>query len=471
MDDLRALIALTSAKVCQFLLKTVTRGGGTALPGWVALTIDANLLTKVSKKIKHGSIIVTGTNGKTTTTRTLSSILKGAGFAVISNQAGSNLERGLISTASEHFKSLQRGKIDIAVWEVDEGFFPKIAPKINPKVVVITNLFRDQLDRYGEIDSVAHKWKTALENLSDQTWIVVNADDINVASLVVGSRPRTHFYGWSRGSQRKKALPHAAETHLCPRCGALLEIEDIFLSHYGTYYCPLCKYKSPELNTKIVSVKKMKVQKQLGNMVTQFTLKSADRCLNFTSVLPGEYNLYNLAAAFSAATILSIDPKIITTAISALKPPFGRGEIIQFRGRVLKFLLTKNPAGFNEAINVLHETKGKKKLLLALNDEIADGRDISWIWDVDMEKLANQTSVVVISGIRSEDLALRLKYANFYRESLVIEKDLSKAFKTLVALTKEGEMAYIIPTYTAMLQLRKALANWGVAPPIWQDRV
>jgi UDP-N-acetylmuramyl tripeptide synthase len=456
-------------KAAQWLTQTLNRRGGTALPGLLALKIDPELVGRFAADSASLSIVITGTNGKTTTTRALGAILSHAGLKTISNRSGSNLERGIASAIVRNWRPLHRQRVDFSLWELDEAAFPLVIRKLNPKIVILTNLFRDQLDRYGEIDTLIKKWKTALESLPPHVWIILNEDDPNISALVGSKRKNTLRYGAAENLTPSKNLPHASESVLCPRCHHLLEAKFISTAHYGRYNCLNCKFKNDNLSTKILAMKTMKTEAGSNKKMTQMTIIAPGGKINISTTLPGMYNVYNLAAVVSAAQILKLPATAVKETLRTVKAPFGRGEVIEVKNRRLQFFLAKNPAGLNEIISTLTANPEGDIFLFALNDGIADGTDVSWIWDSDYEKLIPLIRFAVVTGTRAEDLALRLKYAGLEPNRWSIEKDQKQALKRLVQKTPKDHLAYVIPTYTAMLRLREILAGWGVAHSVWHD--
>lgn len=465
MRPLRATGALIIGKLLQLSLKRLGRGGGTALPGLVALWVEPELLTYLSTKLAIPQILVTGTNGKTTTVRLLHDILVNSGLKVISNRSGSNLKRGLISALIENYSFFHLKPIDLAVWEIDEAILPDIINETVPRGVVFNNLFRDQLDRYGEIDTLLSKWRESLDQLSPDTFLVLNGDDPNISELVSINRPNTIRFGQRQDGDLSSKLPHAAESRHCPRCGKLTAIEKVYTAHYGKYNCPSCGFNNHSLNISFTQVKAEKIK---NNIITQIEIKSRQSHIDIKTSLLGEYNLYNITGAIATALLLKIPIGVIQKTISSSRPAFGRGEVIEIDSRQLNFFLAKNPVGLNEIIKTLPKTK-PKNFLLVLNDEVADGRDVSWIWDADFEKLVPKINQAIVSGTRAEDLALRLKYAGLKLDKFTIDKDLTLALKKIVNLSQPKANVFVLPTYTAMLGLRKILADWGKTHQVWQD--
>jgi UDP-N-acetylmuramyl tripeptide synthase len=475
VERVRKLFAIVLGKTVSVFTRVLGKSGGTALPGLVANFIYSNLTFRLTRALEHGSIIVTGTNGKTTTTRILRSILVEAGFSPIHNRSGSNLMRGVASTLIEKCSLSGKIKADIGVWEIDEATFPYAIKHLKPKIVLITNLFRDQLDRYGEIDKIVNIWKSALTKISSETRVILCADDPTVASL--GRNLETVvFFGFTDKTLALTSLPHAADSKQCPFCNKFLTYKRCFVSHLGNYNCPNCSFKRPTLNINCPQAQ------FLGIDNTQIRLNTPSGRLNLRFNLTGLYNIYNVEAAIAVALSLGISLPKIKKALSKFKPAFGRLEKIVIGQKILLLLLAKNPTGFNEVIRTILWDKKPKNILIAINDLIADSRDVSWLWDVDFELMKGQIKTLVISGIRAEDMALRLKYGELSTKDrlvrkttgnkgrgLRVEKDFRKAIEIGLAQMKPGETLYVLPTYTAMIKVRRVLNRMGFTHKSWED--
>jgi UDP-N-acetylmuramyl tripeptide synthase len=454
--DLRKFLAIILGKAGFLFLKGVNRGA-TAAPGLLALKIDPRLLVKLKKNLKF-SLIVSGTNGKTTTARMLASLFKASQIPFFHNRTGSNLLRGITSALIKHCRLNGALAKRIGLWEVDEAVFPEAVKQLQPKIIVLTNLFRDQLDRYGEIDTLAKKWQQALKKLPQQTIVILNSDDPMVASLGKTTANQVIYYGLKDKSLGTKELSHASDATLCPRCLLPLQYDCCFVSHLGLYRCPKCG----------------QIQPQTHFACSQAKLKPEDLRLKINQEkiqvkLSGIYNIYNVLASLAAAKALGLSSQSISQGYQNFKPAFGRFEEIKFDNKNLKILLVKNPTGFNQVLKTLIQLTKEKKiaLLIALNDLIADGRDVSWIWDVDMALLSQiKIDKIFVSGRRYLDMALRIKHANIKNKILKI-KNLSEAVPTLI--NRRNKNLFILPTYTAMLATRKILNKMGLVHRTWED--
>jgi lipid II isoglutaminyl synthase (glutamine-hydrolysing) len=400
--------------------------------------------------------VITGTNGKTTTARLVTWLLEGAGHKVVSNRAGANLIFG--ATAAALNKAGPDGKLraDWGVFEIDEASLPKAVDEIKPKATLVLNLFRDQLDRYGELESIAKKIEQALGALPSESTAILNADDPRVAEIGLGLLKPPLWYGLDDTSVAAHELPHAADARTCPKCGASLRFDAVYVGHDGVYECPNGDFKRP---TPQMTAKNIKLN--------GFDSVSADIDNTHVDIpLGGLYNTYNVLAAFAAATTLGLDPKYIAERMKNFSAAFGRQERMEFRGRHLNLVLSKNPAGFNETLRTAVELAKGENFLIGLNDRKADGTDVSWIWDVDFEHLKGHAKTVVPAGNRAHDMAVRLKYAEV--EATQPETDAGKALDSLIKATSEGDTVHLLCTYTAMLDLRAELVRRGWAKPYWE---
>jgi UDP-N-acetylmuramyl tripeptide synthase len=452
---MRKTAAVWAGKATGALSRISRRGGGTTLPGDVARTIDPTVLTKLSQDLTHGSIVITGTNGKTTTSRLVTWLLEGAGHKVVTNRAGANLIFGVTAAAVDRAGADGRLGADWGVFEIDEASLPKAVEEIKPKATLVLNLFRDQLDRYGELESIARKIESALSVLPSST-AILNADDPRVAEIGLGLPKPPLWFGLDDVSVAAHELPHAADARTCPRCGASLIFEAVYVGHDGVYRCPNNDFARPAPKMTAQNIK-----------LASFYRFSAD--VENTQIdvqLGGLYNVYNVLAAFAVARTLGLEPNYIAERLRDFRAAFGRQERVEFRGRILNLVLSKNPAGFNETLRTSIDLANGTNFLIALNDRKADGTDVSWIWDVDFENLKDKAQVVVPGGNRAHDLAVRLKYAGV--SATEPETDPGRALDLLVKVTKEGEIAHLLCTYTAMLDLRAELVRRGWAKPYWQ---
>jgi len=465
--------AISAGRLAGMASRVLGRGGGTAVAGLVANNVDPQLAQRLARQLGHGSAVVTGTNGKTTTSSMLVAIARAAGLDTLANPSGSNLMRGITSAlidASGLSGSL-RDADRLGVLEVDEATVPEAALALTPRVIVFTNLFRDQLDRYGEVDTVAQVWRAAVAELPESTTLVLNADDPAVASLAGDARGPVLTYGiedTSVASDAELGLDHAADYRFCLACGSELEYSAAFYGHIGHWRCPSCGRARPAPDLSASQV-------ELESNCSRVALQHDGEQLLFELPLTGLYNVQNALAAAASAVALGLPHEAITSALGSFEPAFGRQERFDVDGREVLVFLAKNPTGLNQVLRTITGDAGvatrpgwARHFLFFLNDGIADGRDISWIWDADYELIAERARSVTVSGTRAEELALRLKYADL-ATTPTLERDTARALASAISATPPGETLYIIPTYTAMLEVRELLAKRASKLPFWEQ--
>ena len=446
-------IEALAARGVGALSRAAGRGGGTTLPGKLLWKLDPGAVDELAARLSKGSVLVSATNGKTTTTAMAARIL-GVGARLAWNRSGANLLSGI---ASELVASR---KAELGLFEVDEGAFPEAAARVRPRVVALSNLFRDQLDRYGELELVVERWRTAVGGLPDETTLVVNADDPVVASLAEGRRRALRF-GLDDPRHARRALPHAADSKFCVRCGTPYVYAAAYVGHLGDYRCPACDHTRPQVD---VAAREIELR---GLLASRFRIDAPDGAVHIELGLPGLYNVYNATAAASLSLAMGASLSDVRGGLEAFSAAFGRFERVSAGGKTVVVLLVKNPAGANEVLRTL-ETGVPPVLVLALNDAIADGQDVSWIWDVDFEPILEHVSRVVVSGDRAAELALRLRYGGLPDAQLEVEPSLERALDRGLALIDAGTELVVLPTYTAMLALREILAARGLVRPYWE---
>jgi UDP-N-acetylmuramyl tripeptide synthase len=453
---MRRTAAVWAGKATGALSRLSRRGGGTTLPGDVARAIDPTVLRKLTGDLTQGSIVVTGTNGKTTTARLLTSLLEGVGMRVVSNRAGANLIFGATAAALRSAGPDGRLRADWGVFEIDEASLPRAVDEIQPKAAIVLNLFRDQLDRYGELEKIAKTIEDALARMPDGSRAVLNADDPRVGEIGLRLDRKPLWFGIEDQSVAVTALPHAADARTCPRCGASLKFTAVYLGHDGVYSCPNGDFARPKPEVAARNIE-LNGFDGLAMTVDQTRIELPVGAL---------YNCYNALAAFATGRALGLDGKYMAERMHGFKAAFGRQERMDFRGRHLVLVLAKNPAGFNEALRTAVDLAGATNFLIGLNDRKADGTDVSWIWDVDFEMMKGKAELVIPAGTRANDLAVRLKYAGVEARKPQVES--ARALDELVAATPEGATAHILCTYTAMLDIRADLVRRGWAKPYWE---
>jgi len=442
--------ATAAARLVRALSRRLGRTGGTTAPGRLLLRLSPRSLERMAGELDEGAVMVSATNGKTTTAAMLAAALERAGRRVVHNRAGSNMSWGVATALLD----ARRGRGQVGLFEVDEAWLPRVARALRPQLYLLSNLFRDQLDRYGELELLADRWAELVAEEDGRARFVLNADDPLVADLGRG-REGVVYFGVSDDRQALPELQHAADSKHCRNCGAAYVYEAVYLGHLGRYRCPACGRRRP---TPQVEATRVELDGMSGASISLQT-PAGDTELRLP--LPGLYNVYNAVAATASALQLGVPLEHLCAALEGFGGAFGRVETIPVDGRQLSILLVKNPAGANEVLRTLTLEDGRLDLWLALNDKIADGRDVSWIWDADFELLAGRVRRVACSGTRAEEMALRLKYAGVEAE-LAVDRDLGRSLDAAVAATA-GERLYALPTYTALLELRDLLADRGLA--------
>jgi len=462
LPDLRLSAALATAKGIYRATQLLGRSGGTAIPGLVAERVDPRLIGKLAARLPEGAIVVAGTNGKTTTARMLADILTAAGKTVLNNGAGSNLSRGIAASFARQSSLLGRPGADVAVIEADEGAFPAIVAAVRPRVIVLNNLFRDQLDRYGELNSIASKWDVALSHLAPGASIVYDADDPTLCALADAAPSGTTLipFGLGAHAYTLPELTHAADAVLCTKCGTPLEYRALSVGHLGDWFCPTGDNARPPLAYAATHIR------LLGMEGATFTVASPEGDCDISTNVPGLYNVYNALGASAAAVTVGVAPQVVASALQTFVAPFGRIERIPLHGRRLTLLLIKNPTGANEVLRLV-ATAPPAPLLICINDLIADGRDVSWLWDTDFEMLADYAAPISVSGIRALDMAVRLKYAGVHDDRITVVPEIADALVAVAERAAAGGDAYVLPTYTAMLAAREALHTLGALRDVW----
>ncbi|MCO5219568.1 MAG: MurT ligase domain-containing protein [Thermomicrobiales bacterium] len=464
--DPRLALSVVGGKLTGTAIRLVGRGGGTAAPGLVADKVDTGLLTKLSAQLPQGAVLVAGTNGKTTTTRMIADIFQANSWQVVHNRSGSNLVRGVVaaylgqSTPGGHIRG------DIGVIEADEAAMPELVRRIQPRVIVLNNLFRDQLDRYGELDTIAKSWQKVVAQLSPEVTLIVNADDQTLVALTDNTPATRICIGLNEAHHRLESLPHAADAAVCRVCGADLEYRALYLSHLGEWYCTGCGRERPSLAFAAGDIALH------GDRNSEMTVTASDGAHRLTVGVPGLYNAYNALASAAVARAFGVSWDVITPTLTRFQSAFGRIERIQYQNRSITLALVKNPTGFNEVLRMLTAETGalQHPTIICINDLDADGRDVSWLWDVDFELLAEGTGDLFTTGIRGADMANRLKYAGVPLTRIhPLSDDLAAAFDAFIQQVPEGASAYILPSYTAMLRLRKTLADRGIVQEFWEQ--
>lgn len=521
--SLRAGLAVMGGRAAGALSRRFHLGGGTSIAGMVAQRLYPDIVEHLSTQLAHGSILVTGTNGKTTTSGFIAAILSDAGLRVWRNREGSNLMQGVAGSLvirAQPDGNLRRAGQAISIFEIDEAVMPQAIQLLSPRAVVFTNLFRDQLDRFGEVDTVNRRWQQAIDLLPANTALILNADDPTTAYLGESFPGQVVFFGiddpsFDLSNEDIESERHQVlDTRTCPSCGGELVYSVQYYSHLGHYQCSQCKWRRPRADVRAVKIGTDGIDRLRILVETQAEPRE------IVVPLAGFYNVYNALAAIATAQASGINWEPIVSGIEQFKPAFGRGERVHAEGRTLRLLLAKNPTGFNEVLRTLFSDGIQRHVLFVLNDNIADGQDISWIWDVDFERTTHQFATLTVAGTRALDLALRLKLAGIDLETMAIvnstplralkaiqesktrkvrqnrrnrkkaaiqnipltatENNLSNlkpskihgishALDTAIQLTPSGETLFVIPTYTGLLEIHHELERRGLTPRYWEE--
>jgi lipid II isoglutaminyl synthase (glutamine-hydrolysing) len=450
----RLALEIAAARVAGRLSRLAGRGGGTTLPGKLLATVDPGALTTLARRLPLGCALVSATNGKTTTASIVAGILGGR-IRLAHNRAGANLVSGVASALLAHPDA------ELGLFEVDEGAFPDVARRVHPHAVCLGNLFRDQLDRYGELELIAERWRGAVAELDPAAWTVANVDDPLIANLAQ-ARVNVLRFGLDDPSVARERLPHAADSKYCVGCGTPYAYRAAYVGHLGDFSCPHCGSGRPALDVAARSISLAGLER------TSFELVTPQGSRRVTLPLPGLYNVYNALAATSLALVLGATLDEVEAGLSDFRAAFGRFERIAAGDRSVLMLLIKNPAGANEVVRTLVSGEPPRLAMVALNDGIADGRDVSWIWDVDFEPLIESLEHLVVTGDRAHELALRFKYGGLSASHIEVVPNLERALDRGLELTPAGGELTVLPTYTAMLALRRTASERGLVRPYWE---
>lgn len=463
---MRASLAIATAKLATWTARTAKLGAATTMPGKLARRIDPQILKRLSAGLRFGSILITGTNGKTTASTLFSLMAESSGWKVLHNRGGANLIDGLTSPFVQQATLGGGLSLDLAVMETDEATVPIACRELAPQGVVVTNFFRDQLDRFGELDKTVALVSSGIQALPSGRTVFLNADDPLVVSLQQRQDLNYVFYGLEEPQLAVKEMAQSAEARVCPRCGADLSYRFFYFAHHGDYCCPSCGFQRPKPQ---VYADRVKLNGLHGSELLIHTPKGD---LRVEVKLPGMYNLYNILAATAAACSLDMPMTAIEQALTELPPAFGRMESLQAKGRQVYLALVKNPTGYNEVVRTFASDGHDLHMLFVLNDNIADGTDVSWIWDADFEILDQYRSrikAITVAGLRAPELAVRLKYAGIPIGEEDICPKPSEAFERALQKVPEGGIMQVMPSYTAMLNLRQYLVEKGYLEQYWKE--
>jgi lipid II isoglutaminyl synthase (glutamine-hydrolysing) len=449
-------LEIVLARATGALSRVAGVGGGTTVPGKLLWKLDPGAVDELAGRLPLGSALVSATNGKTTTAAMAAEILRGK-LRLAHNRSGANLVSGVASSL------LSASDAELGLFEVDEAALPEVARRLRPRAVCLGNLFRDQLDRYGELELVAGRWRAAVDELPSDSQLVVNGDDPQVGDLGRVRDPATRtVFGLDDPRHAHTALQHAADSKWCIRCGTPYEYTAAYMGHLGDYRCPNCGHARPRLD---VIAREIELD---GIERVSFELVTPEGTRRVRLGVPGLYNVYNALGAASLSRSLGASLDEVHGGLERFHAAFGRFERIDVDGKSLLVLLIKNPAGANEAIRTLLAGEPPTLLLVALNDATADGKDVSWIWDVDFEPLLPTLERLVATGDRAAELALRFKYGGLDEDAIEVVPELEAALDRGLELTPPDGQLVALPTYTAMLALREVVARRGHVRPYWQ---
>jgi len=458
---LRFRAAIFAAKLAIVILR-LFKSGGTSLPGKLAQVLYPQILDHLSGLFRI--TMITGTNGKTTTSRIVSSMMEQKGLKAVANKSGANLASGITTTLASAITLGGRPKVSHAILETDEAAFRTLAPRLKPEAVIVTNFFRDQLDRYGELHTTVGNVREGISGIPDAV-LILNADDSLCASLGRNVPNSVIYFGMAEGVYPESDAGINTDAAFCIQCKSRYEYTSITFGHLGHFNCPSCGYGRPHAHVECSGILSYD---SLGSTIE---ITGPGMKINARLALPGLYNIYNALAGASFGLALGLDGEEISAALSGFECGFGRMEAIKLRDRELRMILVKNPTGFNQVLRYLLAQDQPCVIAFAINDRLADGTDISWLWDVDFEILASMEERVrafYVSGIRAEDMAVRLKYAGIKPERIIIEKDYHRLIREALQKTGAGETCFILPTYTAMLDTRKILKKRFGLKEFWQ---
>lgn len=449
---IRLAAGVAAAKAVGTLARTAGRGGGTSLPGKVLTRVEPRAIGRLASRLERGSAVISATNGKTTTAAMVASILERTGARLVHNRAGANMSGGIASALADASRRGGRALSgDFGLFEVDEFWLGAVVAELEPRAMLLGNLFRDQLDRYGELETIADRWAAVTQG---RAGLVLNADDPLVADLGRHA-PEPVYFGVDDDSLALPELQHASDSKHCRRCGHAYVYSAVYLAHLGHYRCPNCGQQRPQPAV-------------VGTDVELRGIRSAAFTLRGRRVelpLPGLYNVYNALGAAALAFALGAGLDDVVAGLEAVEPAFGRAETLELGGRPTSLLLVKNPAGANEVLRTLTLEGGELDLLGVLNDRTADGRDVSWVWDADWELLVGHVRRFTASGTRAAELALRMKYAGLPADRIHVVEGLEAGLDA--ALRSGDGPLYVIPTYTALLELRELLTRRGHVKAYW----
>jgi lipid II isoglutaminyl synthase (glutamine-hydrolysing) len=463
VSSARLALALGAGKLAGSTGRMLRVGGGTSLPGIIARRIDPAVLRKVMGATRARKIVICGSNGKTTTARMVAALARGAGLRVTQNRSGSNLLPGVTAVAVNGADLRGRLDADLLIFEIDEATIRYAVPEIQPDAVIIMNLFRDQLDRYGELYAVANALETMIRRLPPEATVALNGDDPLVASFAPDAVARRLYFGMCTDDVGTQVPEHAADTIRCVRCQYDLDYSKVYISHLGAFRCPACGYARPSLD---VAVTHARLAALGGSHVALATPTGA---LEFDLALPGLHNVYNAAGAVAGGIALGLDLAAASQAFAGLKPAFGRLEPITAGDRHIVLAFVKNPTSYNTTLRTILQVPGLKHILSVHSNAPTDGEDFAWLWDVDFEELAPQVASLMASGTKAEELAMRFKYAGVPDERVTTMRERPAALDAALERVGPGGTLYVLAGYTPLMELRRVMDGRGWVAPFWEE--
>jgi lipid II isoglutaminyl synthase (glutamine-hydrolysing) len=463
----RLALALAAGKAAGTASKVLRAGGGTSFPGAVASRIDPRILQKVAAASDAHMVVVTGSNGKTTTCRMLAALARAEGLRVTQNRSGSNLLQGVISAAVRGTDLHGRMDAQLLLLEVDEGTVRLVTPQAQPDTFLITNIFRDQLDRFGELYSMARGLEAVIEALPATATVILNGDDPLVASLAPDAPARRLYFGIRDETAGAEAPEHAADTIRCVHCQHPLTYRAAYLSHLGDYQCPECGQGRPALDIAVTTIRPSPLAG------SEITVDTPAGIYSLQVPLPGLHNVYNAAAALACTVAQALprppEPAQARRAMAGLRPAFGRLEQIQAGDRRVLLAFVKNPTSYNTTMREILQRPGRKHVLAAHSNTVVDGEDFAWLWDVELEQLVPQLESLTISGTRAEEVALRFKYAGADPAIMRVIPGREAALQAALTGIPAGESLHIFAGYTPMRELRSIMQRRAWVAPFWQE--
>jgi UDP-N-acetylmuramyl tripeptide synthase len=457
----RLFAALVAGKAAESATRRLGRGAGTSLPGLVARWVDPLVLDTLVRRTGMPVVVIAGSNGKTTTARFAASLLRGEGIEVGNNAGGANMVQGVTSLAVRFSDLRGHLPVDVLVAEIDEGALQQVIPELAPRAVVVIDLFRDQLDRYGELYAVADAIESVARSLPPEAAWIVNADDPLVASLAPEREGRRVTFGLQLDRSTDR-ISRAADTIRCPGCRDNLIYEHVYLSHMGAYRCPGCGFARPPIDVAVTALEVVGVDE------TRLTVRLPSAELELRVPQSGVHIAYDLAAAFAVLVGLGIEPVHAPASVAAVRPAFGRLELVQAGDRRVILCFVKNPTSYNTTLHALASEGEPRQLLIAASNTLVDGEDFAWLWDVDFESAAPRVEHVTVSGTRSDELANRLKYAGVDPSLITIIDDRPAALDAALAAAEPGGRLTILAGYTPMNELREEMRRRSWVGRSWE---